>query len=350
MNKMLKDKGRQAIARCLKWAQEHEDEISSIADLNAHYKAPYFYSVLGDPIRGRRYADMMAKRYLQPDGDFRTGKYERGWDKLPCSPANRYIYPNGWIVVGLRRLGFYNTAQKGIDFVKRFQSSELGGFYSRFDIASGTVNERYLDSSSTSSAGLALLSCGYTGDACRAGDFILKLLDAQPDMERFYYSSWDAERGIMTDVWGDEDQNSIRGRKQFCLSAEADARSELTWLIGKPMKFLAKLYDQTADGKYLEGAIKLFDFFHKIEEGKWYNLASCKIMWAGAELYRHTGDRRFAETTEKILENFCKRQDHTGTWLHDLWYKRIEDQPVALNLDIVQELGGEIADTLFDLC
>ena len=153
----------------------------------------------------------------------------------------------------------------------------------------------------------------------------------------------------MTDVWGEEDQNALRGRKQFCLSAKHDARMELTWLIGKPMKFLAKLYDYTGDQRYLSGAIQLFDFFHKLDDAKWINLASCKTMWASSELYRHTGERRFAETAEKLLDIICTRQDPAGTWLHELWYKRIEDQPLALNLDNVRELCGEISDTLFEL-
>ena len=153
----------------------------------------------------------------------------------------------------------------------------------------------------------------------------------------------------MTDVWGEEDQNALRGRKQFCLSIEAFAGQELTWLVGKPMKFLARLYDRTGEKKYLDGAIKLFNFFQKLDDSKWYNLGSCKIMWAGSELYRHTGEKRFADTAQRLLEINCDTQDHTGTWLHSLWYKRVEDQPLALNLDNVQELCGEISDTMFEL-
>jgi len=153
----------------------------------------------------------------------------------------------------------------------------------------------------------------------------------------------------MTDVGTDEDQNSVRGRKQFCLDAEADALGELTWLIGKPMKFLAKLYDQTGEKQYLNGSIHLFDFFPRLGEGKWKNLASCKVMWAGSELYRHTGEKRFAETAERLLREFFELQDASGAFLHSLWHKRVEDQPLALNLDNVQELCAEMTDAILDL-
>lgn len=349
MNETLLQNAQMAVNRGLAWLRAHDDEIAALEDLSAHYKAPYLYATLGDPIRARHYADLMQQRYLQPDGDFRTSYDNKGWAHLRCSPANRYVYSNGWIIAGLRKLGFYGLSRRGMDFVRRFQSPELGGFFSRYDVASGQVDPRYLDSSSTSSAGLALLACGFVEEAARAGDFILRLLDAQPEPERFYFSSFQADGRLMTDVWGDEDQNAIRGRKQFCLSAEADPRAELTWLIGKPMKFLSKLYDQTADARYLAGASYLFDFYHKLGEERWHNYASCKIMWASAELYRHTGEARFAETAARFLDWLCQTQDPSGLWVHSLWYQSSEEQPLAASLDAIQELCAEISETILDL-
>jgi len=349
VNQGLLQRGQEAIAKGLSWLRHHGDAISQVEDLNAHYKAPYLYAVLGDPVHARYYADLMQTRYLQADGDFRTSRLQKGWAHLPCSPANRYVYSNGWIIVGLRKLGVYGAARRGMEFVRRFQSPELGGFFSRYDVASGQVDTRYLDSSCTSSAGLALLACGLVDEAIRAGDFILRLLEAQPEPDRYYFSSWEVGTGLMTDVWGDEDQSSVRGRKQFCLSTEADPLGELTWLVGKPMKFLCKLYDQTSNRKYLDGAMTLFDFFHKLGEERWHNYASCKTMWAGAELYRHTGEQRFAETAERILDWFCQSQYSSGLWVHTLLYQSPEEQPLAASLDIVQELCAEISNTLFEL-
>jgi len=349
MQQSLIEQGQQAIERGLGWLRRCENEIAEIEDLSAHYKAPYLYAALGDPVRARRYVELLQSRYLQADGDFRTNVADKGWAHLQCSPANRYVYSNGWIIVGLRKLGAYGAARQGLDFIRRFQSPELGGFYSRFDVATGKVDPCYLDSSSTSSAGLALLACGRTEEAVRAGEFVLRLLDAQPEPDRYYFSSWQAGSGLMTDVWGDEDQNALYGRKQFCLSAEADALGELTWLIGKPMKFLCKLYDQTADRRFLEGAISLFEFFHRLGEQRWHNYASCKIMWAGAELYRHTGEACFARTAARFLEWLCQTQYPSGLWLHTLWYAEPAEQPLPASLDAIQELCAEISDTLFEL-
>ncbi|HVN82904.1 MAG TPA: hypothetical protein VMW38_28230 [Terriglobia bacterium] len=349
LDPVLSNKYDQTMHRALSWLRKNEERIEGVADLASHYKAPYLYAVLGDTIRARKYADLIRLRYLQPDGDFRTSPDAKGWEHLPCSPANRYIYSNGWLVAGFQKMGAYGLAQRGLSFIRRFQSPQLGGFCSRFHIASGTVEPRYLDSSSTSSGGLGYLACGQVEAAVHAGDFLLRLLDAQPQPQRFYFASWDAEKGLMTDVFGDEDQNSLRGRKQFCLSAEADPMYELVWLIGKPMKFLARLYDATSDRRYLAGAAALFDFFHHLGEGRWTNYASCKIMWGGSELHRHTGEWRYYETALRIFEWICDSQRQWGGWVHWLWYKTDEEQPLAASLDLVQELCGELSDALFDL-
>lgn len=349
MNQELFTRGQGAVARGLGWLRGHTAEIAQVPDFDAHYKALYLWAAVGDPVRARQYADLMRTRYLQEDGDFRAGPLQKGWVRLPIMPANRYLYPNGWIIVGLRRLGGYGLAERGIQFVRRFQSPELGGFFSRFDLATGEVDRRYLDSNSTSAAGLALLACGYVEEARRAGDFVLRLLEAQPEPERHLYVSWEAGAGLMTDVWGDESLSAMHGRKQFCLSAEADPARELIWFAGKPMKFLAKLYDQTGESRYLEGAIALFDFFHRLGEGRWNNLSACKIMWGSAELYRHTGERRFAETAGRILDWLCQHQEASGVWVHTIFFQRPEDQPLPTTLDVVQELCAELLDAMFDL-
>ena len=114
------------------------------------------------------------------------------------------------------------------------------------------------------------------------------------------------------------------------------------------MKFLAKLYDQTSDRRYLDGAVSLFDFFQKLDEGRWHNTGSCKIMWSAAELYRHTGEPRFAEAAERIFDALCRSQTPDGIWVHTVIGRR-EDQPMTATIDIAQELCAELTDVMFEL-
>ena len=155
---------------------------------------------------------------------------------------------------------------------------------------------------------------------------------------------------LHTDVFASEDPWAADGRKQKCLSAEADAGAELTWLIGKPTKFLTRLYTATGETRYLDGARRAFDFFHKLQENAWTNYASCKTMWAGAELFRITGEPAFAETAVRLLDYYCETQSPSGGWVHKLWYDDASAQTLEWSSDIVLEYMGEMSDVILDLC
>ena len=343
------EKYQSTISRALGWLKRNHEEAMKAEDFSAHYKAPFLYAVLGEPVLAREYLDLIENKYLQDDGDFRTSASEKGWPHLPCSPANRYIYPNGWTILAFQRLGAYNIARKGLDFIRKFQSPDLGGFYSRYDPKTGVIGKDYIDSSSTSSAGLALLGCGHIEEALAAGEFLLRFIDAQPDLDKYYYSTWQVGKGLMTDVFGDEDPISATGRKQFCVSTEENSKKELIWLPGVPLTFLCKLYEYTQDERFLRGSERLFGFFDKIDEGKWVNPTACKIMWGGAELYRMTGNEKVGQAVKKIMDYFSDAQHETGFWLNSTLYKTPEEQPFPSKLDGVQEFTGEISDSLFNL-
>ncbi len=340
---------RDVVAKAVNWLHRNHAEVVALPDVSAHYKTPYLYAATGERRGARQRLELIIERYLQPDGDFRTHPDAPGWPQEPAGPANRYVYADAWLVMGFQRLGFYGVARKGLEFLLRFQDPGLGGFHSRFDPATGQIEERYLDVSSTSVAGLALLACGQFADAVRAGNFVLRVLDSQPDWDRHYFTSWDTQCGLMTDVFGDDDIGALRGRKQFCVSADSDAAREPTWMMGLAMTFLSKLFDTTGDSRFLEGAGKLFDFFHRMDEARWENPASCKIMWGSAELYRLTGELRYFQTAKRILDFFCTSQCEWGGWVHTLWFDSAEEQPFSVTTDFIQELCGEINDTVFNL-
>ena len=177
----------------------------------------------------------------------------------------------------------------------------------------------------------------------------MRVIESNPEPTRYFFSSWEVGSGLMTDVFGEEDQNVVSGRKQFCLSAESEASQELVWLMGKPLAFLCRLYDATSEMIYLEAARALFSFFEHLDETKWSNPASCKVMWGGGDLYRQTRDPSVREVVERLLRHFIDSQYESGFWVHTLWYREPDEQPFAATLDLVQELTAEISDTVYNL-
>jgi hypothetical protein len=344
------DRYTATVKRSVKWAYDHHQRVMAEPDIQAHYKAPYFWACVGDMKMAGLHREHIARKFLRGDGDFRTKENSKGFFVFPCTVHNQYIYPNGWLVSGMQKLGAYELSSKGLEFILKFQDATHGGFHFAFDADKKQIDTRLMDSSSTSSAGMACLMCGRLEEAKRAGDFILKLLRMQPEPDKYFYSCMGPDGTVYTDVFGSEEAWDPNSRKQKCLSAETDGHNELTWLIGKPTKFLTRLYTATGDKKYLEGARQAFFFFHKLHRNAWTNYASCKTMWAGAELYRLTGEKIFAETAIRILDFYSQTQSPSGSWIHTLWYKDESEQHFTWTADITFEYGGEISDVIFDLC
>jgi hypothetical protein len=345
----LIEKTKVSTQKGISWLIQNDNKIEKIKDLSASYKAPYLYAVTGIRDRASKYANLISNKYLQKDGDFKTSIDKKGWEHIPSSPGNRYVYSNGWIISGLQKSGAYYAVKKGLEFISRFQDPKLGGFYSRFDEKNHKINKNFLDTSSTASAGLAMLNCGKFERAKRAGDFILTVLENQTNKNKFFFNSWETGKGLMTDVFTGEDPGAMRGRKNFCVSTEKDAVYEMVWFIGMPMKFLCDLYEMSLDNRYLDGAKELFSFFNKLDDGKWKNNSGSKIMWGASELYRYTNDLEYKKAAVKILEWLIETQDESGVWVHSLWYKSIAEQPFPATLDLVQEYISEFSDVIFNL-
>lgn len=341
---------QRCIQKTVQWAHSRWDRILEEKDLQGHYKAPAFWAAVGDAAMAGKHRQILCERFLRDDGDFRMADGIKGFTEFACTTVNQYIYPNGWITVGMQKSGAYDVVAKALEFILRFQDPKHGGFYYAFNPKTKEIDKSLMDSSSTSSAGMALLMAGRTAEAVRAGDFILRLLDIQTEPGKYYFSCMRPDGSLHTDVFRTEDQWDPDSRKQKCLSTQTDGLNELTWLIGKPTKFLTRLYTATGEAKYLEGAKRAFFFFHKLHPNAWKNFASCKTMWAGAELYRITGEKVFAETATRLLDFYCQTQVESGSWVHTLWYKSEAEQTFSWTADITYEYGAEFSDVVYDLC
>jgi hypothetical protein len=345
----IKERTKRSIALGMAWLLSQEQQISKITDFAAHYKAPYLMAVTGQRERSAHYANLLEKSYLREDGDFRMSAEVKGWQHMPASPGNRYIYGNGWAIAGLQKIGAYGAVAKALPFIQKFQDPKTGGFCSRYDIATQKVDPSRMDTSSTCSALLALLACGRFEAAVKAGDFLVRMIEDQPQKDKYFFTTYEAGKGIFTDVFHNEDATAFNSRKHYCVSTEKDALYEIVWFLGMPMKLLGNLFDLTGDRKYLEAADAYFQFFNKLSEGRWHNNSGTKIMWGAAELYALTGREDYRAAAERYLTWLLDSQHEQGVWVHSLWYKSLAEQPFQATLDLVQEYISEFSDVLYSL-
>jgi hypothetical protein len=191
----------------LEWLRANQARAATMEDLASHYKAPYLYAVLGERVVARRYAQLFCNRYLQPDGDFRTCQEFKGWGHLPCSPANRYIYSNGWAIVGFQKMG--DTGWRGRARLRPAVSiAQLGGFLLALRHRAG----RWCRTSSIAPHVVGGLHCSPAARWRRRCEPASSVAPARRAAVAgpVLFLGWQTSSGLMTDVFGEEDQNALR--------------------------------------------------------------------------------------------------------------------------------------------
>src|SRR5215211_8398927 len=99
------------IRKTHQWALANRDRLLAEKDLQAHYKAPYFWASVGDACHAGLWRKLVGERFLQGDGDFRTAPEIKGFLSFPATLTNQYIYSNGWVIAGMIKSGAYDLAK-----------------------------------------------------------------------------------------------------------------------------------------------------------------------------------------------------------------------------------------------
>ena len=197
---------------------------------------------------------------------------------------------------------------------------------------------------------MALLACGKFEQAVKGADYLVRMMEDQPQRDRFFFTTLVKESGIFTDVFHNEDATAFDSRKHFCVSTEHNALYEMVWFLGMPMKILGLVYEVTSDKKYLDCAAQYFNFFNKLSSERWQNNSGTKIMWGTSELYHQTKKTEYYDAAVRYATWLTESQLESGEWVHSLWYKSIEEQPFQATLDLVQEYVSEFCATLYAIC
>ena len=81
------------------------------------------------------------------------------------------------------------------------------------------------------------------------------------------------------------------------------------------MGYLADLYRATQSKKYLQAAVKMFDFEKGMNPRSFSWPCKCKVGWGAALLYSVTGDPDHRKMAEKVADvTFLKTQCRDGSW------------------------------------
>ncbi len=266
-------------------------------DVCCYYKGPRGLSANGETLASVRALSYVVRRFMTTEGDFITSPEKRAGGSYTVRYCN--LYPNGWLMWAASSLGYYKLARKILDFMLTCSDSQTGGFRSLIGNQSSIV-----DSNSTAISILACLLGGEIKRAIVAGDFLIRMIETQPD-PRKYYIRWMPGESHITEY-------AKKETKYYVINAPEPA--QFYWQVGLAMCMLAKLYEFTGEERFLKGAIRYYDFLISCHPDVTCTPPVGKLGWGSSILYRLTKDSRYLKTAQAVMEFILSCQQKEG-WI-----------------------------------
>jgi hypothetical protein len=262
-----------------------------------YYSQPLGLRGLGSPEdwnRANRCVDYIKRRFLNPDGSIELVTESRWKEKVISGD----LYAAAFLIHGAAVWERFDVAGPMINYLLKYQDRESGGIFHR------TKNRRFIEASATADAGIGMIMTGHITEAVRAGHFLVKIHDAQPDFNKRYLTIWDTQKKELFD--GD---STVKDIPDSNLVRENPGGANTYWEAGYTIAFMVDLYNVTRNKEYLRVAQELFEI---LSGYKGFNFHIWKIPWACARLYQTTGEQKYLDTARTMADRIVSMQQSDG--------------------------------------
>lgn len=217
--------------------------------------------------------------------------------------AYYYAYFNSWLIEAASRMGQFDLAQKGMDFMMRFWDPESGGFYSS---PTERNPETKQDLWIVAGCGRAAIYAGRLDVAKAVGHWMKTLMKTQPNYPSQMFTVYNRLNGLYTSA----DPND---RFRYVLNQNA-TRDESFYHPGIAGGFLARLYQATGDTEWLELAMDYMRFAEGASDYLFRILRAGKVGWAASILYTITRENKYRDMAVRVGNNLINLQSVDGNW------------------------------------
>lgn len=290
--------------------------------LGCYYKAPWALAAAGRAAEGARVVAWIRRNMLSSEGDLRSdGEVDRGqqFDRV-------YAYPNAWIICGAQKLGQFDVAARGIEFLTMLQHKETGGFRTQLDEPESTQ-----DVMSACQAGTASLYTGRIEVARGVGRFLKRVWDEQPEPDAALYFMLRPDRGLITEFPEDRARRAV---------VRADGEKQLYFQIGIAAAFLTKLSLATGEPEHLDLANNFLGLAFNCQDEMYTTAQVGKVGWGSALLYGATGDEKIGGLASRVGAALLEQQNNDGSWFNTGGYinDAVTDEVTAEFVAILDEM------------
>jgi hypothetical protein len=267
--------------------QQNPDGSFIRDDLQAdcYHKAIQALAMTSHPIAANRVLNWVKSHDLKPDG------------RLHHFDLGLALYKTSWACQGAHRLARLDVSRPVMGYLLRCQAP-CGGFY---QVVEGNA---FVEPVSSSWAAMALLLGGYMDAAERAAEWLLSMVEQQPDPARFYY--WTTPEGRLA-----TSEHPIEGGAPCVDAAQTQ---QAYYCPGIACLFLARLHMATGDARYLAGAQRLFEISLGFAEDRYSYPTAGKSAVGAAVLWLLTGDERARAAAREFGDYLLAQQSPEGWW------------------------------------
>ena len=281
----------------------HVNEDGSIGEASCdlcYYRVPWAFTVAGEQASAMRLLEWIRRHMLTAEGEM-AGR---------ISPNNDWYrsvntYTESCLAYGAYLLRQYDIAQRVMQFDFRWQNPDTGGVYMDRE-RTGADGPQLL--MLTAQLGMSALLTGHMAEARRAGEWLVHLWQAQPELPQRLYTVWTEKGGLATAVpAGENKRNYIN---------ESQETYEYHYNGGIAAACLAYLYMATGEKLWLDVAKQYQAFSMESTERQFETKQVCKSSWGSSLLSIVTGDQRYLDWTVRMGDWFTEQQTSDGHWFN----------------------------------
>jgi hypothetical protein len=303
-----------------------DGSIGPVEERLFYYRVPWTFALMGEVAAASQVLDWVSRHMLTPQGAF-EGVSPQGIF------AERYgSYPLACLLIGAVMRQRYDIVYRGAQHLLTWQDPLSGGLYNNRTDMSATGEQTLFPACQT---GMTFILTSQLGAARKAGRWVKRLWDLQPDVEHVLYHVYSPAKGLVADFTPDQ---------QAIYVTRKDQPWQYHYNGGIAAAFLTQLYMATGQKQWLDLARAYQSFSMTTDECQFQSMQTCKSGWGSGLLYLVTREQAYRDWTLRLGDWFVEHQCADGHWENTKhWMPHPTD---ADNIEITAEFVMHLANLI----
>lgn len=307
-------------------AMNPDGSIGPVEEWLYYYRVPWAFAMMGEITAASRVLDWIYRHMFSPEGAF------EGVSPMDAVGGRQESYPLSCLIVGATLMQRFDIIHPGTQHLITWQDPETGGLYNNRQDMTATGEQELFP---TCQAGMTFLLAGQVEAARKAGEWVKRLWDLQPDVEHKLYTIYSRAKGLVVDYALDQEAVYVVGK---------DEPWQNHFNGGIAAAFLSELYMATGEEKWLGLARKYQEFSMTTDECQFQSMQLCKSCWGSGLLYVITREECYRDWTVRLGDWFLDHQFEDGHWENTKFWT--PNPTAADNIEITVEFVMHVANII----